>query len=73
MKTSNIIELSVYQAPAPPKASSFDFAAYEARAAARFRWAKCCALIVSIAEALVTAAIGLCAVFGVLIYFSILI
>ncbi len=69
MNTSNVIAFPVQHTAACPAGeaqSSFDWAAYERRAARRFRRASVCAWISTFVEAVVTIAIGACIVLSTL-------
>lgn len=64
---NNVIELSNYRKPEP-----FDYAAYNRRAQARYRSSEIRAWVLHLTETLVTAAIGICTVFCVILAFTML-
>ena len=64
---NNVIELSRYR-----KSEPFDFEAYNRRAQIRFRNSEIRAWILQLTETLVTAAIGICTVFCVVLAFTML-
>lgn len=64
---NNIIELSNYRKPEP-----FDYTAYNRRAEARYRNSEIRAWILQLTETAVTAAIGICTVFCVILAFTML-
>ena len=64
---NNIIELSNYRKPEP-----FDYTAYNRRAEARYRNSEIRAWILHLTETVVTAAIGMCTVFCVILAFTML-
>lgn len=54
----------------PDVQSTFDYAAYERRAAARYRRSAICGWISSISEAIVTVAIGVCVLLGTAVFLT---
>ncbi len=64
---NNVIELTHYRKPEP-----FNYEAYNRRAAIRFRNSEIRAWILHLTETLVTAAIGICTVFCVILAFTML-
>ena len=67
MHTKQVIQLSDFRPAEPlPAESGFDSSVWERRARARFRRSTICACIVTTAETLVTAAIGVCVVISML-------
>ncbi len=64
---NNVIELSHYRKPEP-----FDYKAYNRRAEVRFRNSEIRTWILQLTETLVTAAIGVCTVFCVILAFTML-
>ena len=64
---NNIIELSQYRSPEP-----FDFAAYNRRAAVRFRNSEARLRVLHYVETAVTAAIGVCSLCCVYLAFTML-
>lgn len=64
---NNIIELKQYRYAEP-----FDYSAYNRRAAARYRNSEIRAWTLHLVETAVTAAIGLCTVFCVVLAFTML-
>lgn len=64
---NNIIELSNYRKPEP-----FDYTAYNRRAEVRYRNSEIRAWILQMTETVVTAAIGICTVFCVILAFTML-
>lgn len=64
---NKVIELSNYREPEP-----FDYADYNRRAKVRFRNSEIRAWILHLTETLVTAAIGVCTVFCVVLAFTML-
>lgn len=73
MNSNNIILFpSTVQATATPQAHGFDLAAYERRAAARFRRASICAWLTTAVEAVVTLTIGGCILLSTLAVWAML-
>ena len=64
---NNVIELSAYRQP-----EAFDYKEYNRRAKSRYRNSEIRAWILQLTETLVTATIGICTVFCVILAFTML-